>query len=254
MRISERKTTAAVLRFILGEKLDDDFCAVVGCSRDLWRKLENGDRRMTERVAANVEAATGVSRVWLLANNPKAKPLAVDGQPFTLQHFRDFQAAQLSGENRPLAIAVYPCGHLPSLMATAASAAATGHLAAFAVELEAAVVALRRKFGFVPEVINETLEAMQQAPGVFLLEATDAVVERDSDRRQRHNMVERHMGAGIAPWVVQMQTKVAGKSRSVQMQMQGVRPFGRDVTLAASGEVTLKPPAAPRSKVSKAKP
>lgn len=240
MRISERKTPAAVLRFILGERLDDAFCRLVGCSRDLWRKLENGDRRMTERMAAQVEAVTGVSRVWLLAGNPKAKPVAVDGQPFTLQYFKDFQAAQLSGENRALGIAVYPCGHLPSLMATAEAAASTGRLAAFAVELEAAVITLRRKFGFVPEVVNETLQAMKRSPGAFQLEVTDATDERESDRRSRHDMVEKQIEAGLAPWVMHMQTKVAGKSRSVQMKAHGVRPFGAEVALTASGKVKLK--------------
>jgi hypothetical protein len=254
MRISERKTTAAVLRFVLGEKLDPDFCALVGCSIDLWRKLENGDRRMTERVAAHVEAATGVSRVWLLAGNPKAKPIAVDGQPFTLQYFRDFQAAQISGESRPLAIAVYPCGHLPSLMATAASAVATGRLAAFAVELEAAVIALRRKFGVVPQAVNETLQAMQRTPGAFLFEATDAKNERDGDRRARQNMVEKQIATGLAPWVVHMQTKATGKSRSVQMKAHGVRPFGAEVARGVTGGIKLKQQTQPRSSRLKAKP
>jgi hypothetical protein len=254
MRISERKTPAAVLRFILGEKLDDDFCNLVGCSRDLWRKLENGDRRMTERTAAQVEAATGASRVWLLTGNPKAKPVAVDGQPFTLQYFREFQAAQISGDNRPLAIAVYPCGHLPSLMATAASAVASGRLAAFAVELEAAVIALRRKFGVVPEAVNETLQAMQRAPGAFLFEATDATDERDGDRQARHNMVEKQIATGLAPWVVHMQTKATGKSRSVEMKAHGVRPFGVEVARAASGGIKQKPQTPPRSRGRKAKP
>lgn len=185
MRISERKTTAAVLRFILREKLDDDFCNLVGCSRDLWRKLENGDRRMTERVAAHVESTTGISRVWLLANKPKTKPVAVDNAPFTLEWFRAYRAKQLTGERQPLAFAVYPCGHLVSLIGTAIAAGRSGRLASFAVELEAAVAALRGKFGCDQQAAAAVFELMQANPKPYLLEVTDNAKESEGDRAAR---------------------------------------------------------------------
>ena len=185
MRISEQKTTAAVLRFTLGEKIHEDFCALVGCSRDLWRKLENGDRRMTDRVAAHVEATTGVSRVWLLEGDEKAKPVAVDGSPFTLQWFRSYRAKLLTGERKPLAFAVYPAGHLISLIGTAVAAGRAGRLASFAVELEAAVAGLRSEFGYDPQAGAAAFDVMQAEPKPYLLEVTDNAKEPEAEREAR---------------------------------------------------------------------
>jgi hypothetical protein len=198
MRISERKTTAAVLRFILGEKLDDDFCKLVGCSRDLWRKLENGDRRMTERTAAQVEAVTGASRLWLLSGKTKAKPLAVDGSPFTLEWFRAYRSKQLTGDRKPLAFAVYPAGHLVSLIGSAVAAGSAGKLAAFAVELEAAVAGLRNKFGFDPQAGAAALEMMQGDPKPYLLEVSDNGKESAQTRAARLEFLRKQVVTGGA--------------------------------------------------------
>jgi hypothetical protein len=183
MRISERKTTAAVLRFILGEKLDDDFCYMLGCSRDLWRKLENGDRKMTERMAALAEAATGISRVWLLSGKPKTKPLAVDGSPFTLEWFRLYRAKLMNGGRHPFA--VYPAGHLVSLIGTAIAAGRSGRLASFAVELDAAVSALRKNFGYDEQAATAAFEAMQANAKPYLLEVSDKAGESVGERAAR---------------------------------------------------------------------
>jgi hypothetical protein len=219
MRISERKQPAAVLRFILGEKLDDDFCALVGCSRDLWRKLENGDRKMTERMAAQVESATGVSRVWLLAGNAKAKPVAIDGQPYTLETFRAFQAAQLTGERKALAFAVYPGGYLPSLVAVAHSAAEQGKLASFAVELEAAVNALRQQYGFSAEVFGAVVRDMQTQAGAYLFESTDLRKDVEGAHEARIRQALACAAAGAFPIAATIQHGERGKSRTSKVQM-----------------------------------
>jgi hypothetical protein len=198
MRISERKTTAAVLRFILGEKLDDDFCKLVGCSRDLWRKLENRDRRMTERTAAQVEAVTGASRLWLLAGKAKAKPVAVDGNPFTLEWFRAYRAKQLTGERKPLAFAVYPAGHLVSIIGSAVAAGRGGKLAAFAVELEAVVAGLRNKFGFDAQAGAAALETIQAEPKPYLLEVSDNGKESAQARAARLEFLRKQVVTGGA--------------------------------------------------------
>jgi hypothetical protein len=219
MRISERKQPAAVLRFILREKLDDDFCALVGCSRDLWRKLENGDRKMTERMAAQVEAATGVSRVWLLAANAKAKPVGIDGQPYTLQSFRDFQAAQLKGERKALALAVYPGGYLPSLVATAHSAAKQFKLASFAVELEAAVSSLRQRYGFSAEVFDAVVRDMQTQAGAYLFETVDLQKDVEGAPAARRRQALACAAAGAFPIAATIQHSENGKSRTTKVEM-----------------------------------
>lgn len=198
MRISERKTTAAVLRFILGDKLDPDFCTLVGCSRDLWRKLENGDRRMTERVAAHVESSTGISRVWLLAGKPKAKPVAVDGGAFTLKWFHAYRAKQITGGRKPLAFTVYPAGHLVSLVGTAIAASRAGKLAAFAVELDAAVAALRNKFGFDAQAGAAAFEVIQSNAKPYLLEVSDNAKEASDQRAARLEFLLKQVAQGAA--------------------------------------------------------
>lgn len=242
MRISERKTPAAVLRFILGDKLDEDFCAFVGCSIDLWRKLENGDRRMTERVAAHVESATGVSRVWLLAGNAKAKPYGIDGQPYTLQSFRDFQAAQLKGERKALALAVYPGGYLPSLVAIAYSAAEKGRLASFAVELEAAVNSLRQQYGLSADVFHAVVAEMQKQAEAHLFEVTDLHKDSESAASARRRQALNHAAQGVFPEVAQIQHSTKGASQITNVKMIGSR--------------LANPPSQtePRSKRGKAKP
>jgi hypothetical protein len=219
MRISERKTPAAVLRFILGEKLDDDFCAMMGCSRDLWRKLENGDRKMTERMAAQVEAATGVSRVWLLARNAKAKAVGIDGQPYTLKSFRAFQAAQFTGERKALAFAVYPGGYLPSLVATAHSAAQQGKLASFAVELEAAVNSLRQQYGFSEDVFGAVVRDMQTQAGAYLFETVDLQKDVEGAPAARRRQALACAAAGAFPIAATIQHSENGKSRTTKVEM-----------------------------------
>lgn len=199
MRISERKTTAAVLRYVLGQKLDDDFCALVGCSRDLWRKLENGDRRMTERTAGYVEAAVGISRHWLLAGKPKAQPVAVDGTVFSLEWFRSYRVTQLVGDTKPLPFAVYPAGHLVSLIGSAVAAARAGRLASFAVDLEAAVAVLRSNYGFDEQGGAAALEAMQKDPRPYLLEVTDNAKESAAERQKRLEFLLGLVAAEVTP-------------------------------------------------------
>lgn len=238
MRISTRKTPAAVLRFILGQKLDDDFCKLVGCSIDLWRKLENGDRKITERVAAHVESTTGVTRVWLLAGNPKAKPVAVDGSPFTLEYFRAFQAAQLSGKDRALGFAIYPAGHLPILLATAVAAGESGKLASFAVELDAMVSQLQSKFGWKKETAIEMYETMGKNPDAYFFEVSDNAGEHRDFRVARHKLALDYTEAGAIPTWMSIQKRPDGKEWTVRGHRRPNLPFEK----------------APRSARGKAKP
>jgi len=239
MRISERKTPAAVLRFILGDKLDDDFCAFVGCSRDLWRKLENGDRKMTERMAAQVETVTGVSRVWLLAGNAKAKPVGIDGQPYTLASFRAFQAAQLT-ERRALAFAVYPGGYLPSLVATAHSAAEQGKLASFAVELEAAVNSLRQQYGFSAETFDAVVRDMQTQAGAYLFETVSLHEDVEGAHEARRRQALACAAAGAFPIAATIQHSEKGKSRTTKVEM---------ICERLSNSLSQKAPRSARTKV-----
>jgi hypothetical protein len=232
MRISERKTTSAVLRFILGEKLDDDFCSMLGCSRDLWRKLENGDRKMTDRMAALAEAATGISRVWLLSGKPKSKPLAVDGSPFTLEWFRSYRANLLTGGRHPFA--VYPAGHLVSLIGTAIAAGRSGRLASFAVELEAAVAALRKNFGYDEQGGAAAFEAMQVNGKPYLLEVSDKANESAGERAARMAfLLNTIVGGGAFPTSAVIRS---AKDGSAQLTITGAAHPTKPMQIARASE------------------
>jgi hypothetical protein len=239
MRISERKTTAAVLRHLLKMPISDDFCALVGCSRDLWRKLENGDRRMTERTAAYVEAAVGISRHWLLAGKPKAEPVAVDGTAFSLEWFRSYRVTQLVGDTKPLPFAVYPAGHLVSLIGTAVAAARAGRLASFAVDLEAAVAVLRSNYGFDAQGGAAALEAMQKDPRPYLLEVTDNAKESADQRQKRLEFLLGVVAGGAAPTSAVIRPAEGGETK---------------LTITGAAHPTKPLKIRPRSKRAKAKP
>lgn len=195
---------------------------------------------MTERVAAHVESATGVSRVWLLANNAKAKPVGIDGQPFTLESYRAYRAKQLTGKRKPLAFAVYPGGHLVSLIGSAIAAGRAGKLAAFAVELDAAVAGLRNKFGFDAAAGAAVFEKMRQDPKPYLGEVCDNAKESQEEREARLAFLANQIVGGNA----------FPTSAVVQAQDDG----STKMTITGAGHPTKPLAIKPRAKRKKAKP
>jgi len=162
MRLSERKTTSAVLRAELGWKLDADFCERAGCSLDLWRKLENGDRKLSAARATRLESAFGIDRSWLLAGNPKKPPVAVDGSRWSADYFAQYEARRLAGEG-DVSFAVNVAGWLPALFAVAGAAARQGRLAELSVELDGFARLIRGRFGADDAAFGKAVERVQSA-------------------------------------------------------------------------------------------
>src|ERR1019366_10100692 len=82
MRTSSRKTTAAVLRSIVGIK-DFEMAELLECSPATIHSIESGRLRLSEPLATKMFHETGVSPGWLLRGNPKKAPEAANGEPYT---------------------------------------------------------------------------------------------------------------------------------------------------------------------------
>jgi transcriptional regulator with XRE-family HTH domain len=94
MRTSSRKTTAAVLRSIIGIK-NQDMAERCGCSVDTIRSVEIGRLKLSEKLATKMFHETGISPEWLLNGDPSAPPISRSGDPYTRAKFDQAQASKL---------------------------------------------------------------------------------------------------------------------------------------------------------------
>jgi transcriptional regulator with XRE-family HTH domain len=74
---SQRKTTVAILRQILGLSVEE-FACLVGKSVSSVKSLETGRLKLSEETAFTIAKETGVEMVWLLKGRPKDKPYVFD--------------------------------------------------------------------------------------------------------------------------------------------------------------------------------
>jgi hypothetical protein len=205
MRISERKTTAAVLRWIIGEKLDDEFLAHAGCRIDLWRKLENGSRKITPTTASQCEASFGIAAEWLLAGDEKTLPKNIDGGVFDSRWFEEFQARKIRGEVGNF-IAINPAGWLPQIAGSAAAAADKNQLAAFAAEMDNFAARLIRRFGFFRNTFDSALDHMQKYAPAFVIDICEN--DGEEERRERQSVMLEALQSRCAPRVIRTRRSV----------------------------------------------
>jgi len=91
MRTSSRKTTAAVLRDIIGIKVPE-WAEILNRSPHSVNALETGRLKLSEGLAMQMHYETGISIKWLLDGKPKASPIAEFGEKFTKANFEKVQA------------------------------------------------------------------------------------------------------------------------------------------------------------------
>ena len=87
MRTSQRKTTVAVHRSLLGIKVAD-YSDMIGRKTSYLQGIETGRERLTEELALIIEKQTAVSHVWLLAGNVNNAPFSEAGEPYSLETFK----------------------------------------------------------------------------------------------------------------------------------------------------------------------
>lgn len=91
MRKSPLKTPIALLRHILGMKLEA-FAALVGAKRSAVQNAELGRRPLSDDLALSIQTATGVSVEWLRGSNVLAPCVTRTGAPFTKESFQNRRA------------------------------------------------------------------------------------------------------------------------------------------------------------------
>lgn len=98
MAKSQRKTTIAILREVLGpEGQQDIFAALVGRSRSWVRHTSSGILPLTREAAYQIAFATGVSPEWLLRGDVTRPPVtSEDCRPYDWAAFQNHQTRKKS--------------------------------------------------------------------------------------------------------------------------------------------------------------
>jgi len=94
MRMSSRRTTAAVLRQILGIK-DFEMAEILGRSKYTIHNIESGRLKLSHSLATKMFHETGISLDWLLNEDPNAPLISGRGEPYTKEIFEKAQAEKI---------------------------------------------------------------------------------------------------------------------------------------------------------------
>ena len=114
MRTSQRKTTVAVHRSLLGIKVAD-YSDMIGRKTSYLQGIETGRERLTEELALIIEKQTAVSHVWLLAGNVNTAPFNEVGDPYSVEMFKR-RRQQIETGHLP------PRGFVPGMIGVGAEA------------------------------------------------------------------------------------------------------------------------------------
>ena len=147
MRTSTRKTTAAVLREIIGIK-DQQWADMLGRSVHTVRALECGRLKLSPELATKMVHETGISSIWLLNGDPAAPPTAQGGQPYTRAEFDKAQADK-GFYDQPIweARVMIELGWSARLVAIIESASARKNYYMALYKINAALDSLQKEFG-----------------------------------------------------------------------------------------------------------
>lgn len=98
MAHSQRKTTVAILREVLGpDGQQDIFAALIDKSRSWVRHVSSGILPLTRRAAYQIAFATGVNPEWLLAGDVGKPPITSDhSSPYSRNAFLEYQTKKRS--------------------------------------------------------------------------------------------------------------------------------------------------------------
>src|SRR5215831_21391495 len=99
MRTSSKRTTAAVLRSIIGIK-DWEMAKLLDCSISTIYSVESGRLKLSEALGTRMFHETGISLNWLLAGNPEAPPISERDEPYTRAIYTRAQAEKEGFNNR----------------------------------------------------------------------------------------------------------------------------------------------------------
>jgi transcriptional regulator with XRE-family HTH domain len=139
-----------------------ELAAIVGRSTPTIQAIELGKLKLSEELAEIISAATGVSRDYLLAADPKAKPLAEAGGAFTQEKFFEQQSDKGSWGKAPAKIEDafldwFVAMAAVNLKCVAESATRSGQLEMFLYSFYRRLRELEEKFGLQPTFAADSL-------------------------------------------------------------------------------------------------
>ena len=146
MRTSSKRTTAAVLRSIIGVK-DLEMAELLECSPATIHSVESGRLRLSEALAFRMRHETGISLAWLLAGDVKAAPVDERENPYTRADF-DWHRAQIESRNYPTRTAMSPFVIAVEIVGIASAAGNKGRMSLFLWRLRKFLGECKEEFGF----------------------------------------------------------------------------------------------------------
>lgn len=164
MALSQRKTTLAVLRGILGgyHGREAIFAKLVGKSVSWVKKTSAGLVPLSEYTARELHHATGIDLAWLLNNDVNQPPICSKGKPYTIEIFTARRVELTSGELKVLSVVTLQ-NVLPEIAAVASAAGKSGKVSLFDWRYREFVKTCREEFGFDEDARSAVLDEISRA-------------------------------------------------------------------------------------------
>jgi hypothetical protein len=149
MALSQRKTTIAILRGVLGPHYGQEkhFARLAQRGVSWVKKVSAGIIPLNEKTARLLELEAGVALDWLMGKPPHGQPVNSRGKPYTLDDFRWHQAGAKAGERRTRSVG-YPFTYTLKIAAIGAKAGDQGKAGLFLWRLRTFLEECAQEFGF----------------------------------------------------------------------------------------------------------
>jgi len=190
MRTSSRRTTAAVLRQIVGIK-DFEMAEILGRSKYTIHDIESGRLKLSHSLATKMFHETGISLDWLLNEDPNAPPISGRGEPYTKEIFEKAQTEKIYHDQpHPIFRNINALGSCAWLIAILESASAHKNYYMALYKVRTALDSLQGEFGMDEKVYQHS------APGNvndgMAIAALKEVLARYKQLQDRVKGVQRH--------------------------------------------------------------
>ncbi len=179
MRTSSEKTTAAILRKIVGKK-DWEWAQMLGRSVQAIHNIEAGRTKLTHELATKLFHETGISIDWLMKGDPTVPPIAENGEPYKAEIYERAQA-QKSPHDQPHPVFrnFDKLGFCARLIAILESASARKDYYMARYKVHTALDSLRREFGMDEKVYQHS--APHHVNNSMAIAALKEVLARDKE-------------------------------------------------------------------------
>jgi transcriptional regulator with XRE-family HTH domain len=190
MRTSSRRTTAAVLRQILGIK-DFEMAEILGRSKYTIHDIESGRLKLSHSLATKMFHETGISLDWLLNDDPNAPPISGRGEPYSKEIFEKAQTEKIYHDQpHPIFRNIHALGSCARLIAILESASAHKNYYMALYKVRTALDSLQGEFGMDEKVYKHSAPA--HVNDGMAIAALKEVLARYKQLQDRVKGVQRH--------------------------------------------------------------